>query len=78
MQINSKNITASENNLKSIQRKTAENRKRSDRNTSHIKLLNKCNVAEEDDGNCQLEVEKQIEWVKKKIFLERYIMEFQY
>ena len=26
--------------------------------TRHIKLLNKCNVAEEDDDNCQLEVEK--------------------
>ena len=48
-----------------IQRKSADNRKRSDRNTSHIKLLNKCNVAEEDDDNCQLEIEK-IEWVKKK------------
>ena len=57
MQINSKNITANENNFKKIQRKTAENRKRSDRNTSHIKLLNNCNVAEEDDDNCQLEFE---------------------
>ena len=43
---------------KNIQRKTAENRKRSDRDTSHIKLPNKCNVAEEDDDNCQLEIEK--------------------
>ena len=56
MRINSKNITAKQ--LKNIQRKTAENRKQSARNTSHIKLLNKCNVAEEDDDNCQLEVEK--------------------
>ena len=51
MQIKSKNTTANENNLTNVQRKTAENRKRSDRNTSH-------NVAEEDDDNCQLEVEK--------------------
>ena len=58
MQINSKNITANEHNKKNIQRKTAENRKRSDRNTSHMRLLNKCDVAEEDDDNCQLEVEK--------------------
>ena len=58
MPINSKNITANENNKKNIQRKIAENRKQSDKNTSHIKLLNKCNVTEEDDDNCQLQVEK--------------------
>ena len=49
---------ARQNIKKNIQRKTTENRKWSDRNTSHIRLLNKCNVAGEDDNNCQLEVEK--------------------
>ena len=62
MQINSKDITAKKTTKKTYRekqlRKTAENRKRSGRNTSHIKLLNKCNVAEQDHDNCQLEVEK--------------------
>ena len=58
IELSSRNMTANENNQRNIQRKTAANGKRRDRNTSHIKLKNKCNVEEEDEESYQLEVEK--------------------
>ena len=48
MQINSKNITANKKTIKKTYKKNSREQKN---------LTYKCNVAEEDDDNCQLEIE---------------------